>query len=724
LKLWLSAAEIAALQLPGLPARRESVIRFADRNGWNARADLARTRAGRGGGMEYHYQALPADARAAYVARHVETIDIPASVAREAAQDDESIRLDGPATDSRDARLALLAVADRYAADAQLSHWDADARFAALFNAGQIEVAGWIKAEVRSLTARTLRRWRKIRSEAGAARLAVDRAAVRRGTGLLDRANEGEVKTYILALVIKQPQLTAEHIRKVVADRFSTFDLAGRSVDVPPVRTFQYALKAWREDYRNEIEAVRNPDRFKSTIRFSARVAQPASHLNEVWQIDASPADVMCVDGRHAVYVAIDVYSRRMIGLVSKTPRASAVGLLVRKCILTWGVPERIKSDNGSDFIARETQRLFAALAIEHETARAFSPEQKGHVERAIGTLQRGLMRTLPGFVGHSVADRKAIESRKSFAARLGEAPEDTFAVSLTGTELQARVDEWCNNVYATAPHAGLKGQTPFAVAAMASGPAVRRIEDERALDVLLMPVAGKNGIRVVTKSGIRTNDTYYLGGFLTVGDEVLVRMDPADMGRAHAFTPDGGTYLGEVIAPELAGIDPVKAIAAAKAEQKRIMAERFGAAKKEARRIRAADMAPAIARQAAREAGKLAEFPKRTETHDTPALAAARRAAEGSDIEPVHSADIVALAEQLRHEPINVKPLRTEETPHHRWRRARAIEEAMARGEAVNEDELLWLGGYRTGPEYRGFALTYGIPETKSPAGAAGQGQ
>lgn len=726
MKLWLSAAEIAALALPGLPARRESIIRFADRNGWNARTDLARNRAGRGGGMEYHFHILPAEARAAYVARNVEMIDIPASIAREAAQEKQAVQLGGPATEARDARLALLAVADRYASDAQLSHRDADARFAELFNAGQIEIAPWIRSEVQSLTARTLRRWRKIKREAGASRLAVDRAAARRGSGVLDRANDGAVKDFVIALLIKQPQLTAHHIRRLVADRFEALDVAGRSLDVPPVRTFQYSLKAWREEFRNEIESRRNPDRFKSATRFVGRVSNPASHLNEVWQIDASPADVMCLDGRHSIYVAIDVFSRRMIGLVSKTPRASAVCLLVRKCILSWGVPDRIKSDNGSDFIARETQRLFAALAIEHETARVFSPEQKGHVERAIGTLQRGLMRTLPGFVGHSVADRQEIRSRQSFAERLGEAPEDTFQVALTGADLQMRINEWCNVVYATAPHAGLKGQTPFAAAAMAAGP-IRRIEDERALDMLLMPVAGKDGIRRVTKSGIRINDTFYIGGFLNVGDDVLVRMDPADMGRAYAYSADGATYLGEVIAPELAGIDPVKAVAAVKAAQKQLISERIAQAKKEARNINAIDMAPAIARQAAREAGKLAEFPKRSETHDTPALAAARRAADRGDIEPTHSADVIALSAQLRAEqerPSNVETLHPQETPQLRWQRAQKIERAMQRGEAVDEADLLWLGGYRTGPEYRGYQMTYGATETKSPAELAGQGQ
>src|SRR6185312_14284615 len=110
-----------------------------------------------------------------------------------------------------------------------------------------------------------------------------------------------------------------------------------------------------------------------------------------------------------------------------------------------------------------------------------------------IGTMQRGLMRTLPGFVGHSVADRKVIEGRKSFAARLGEQAEDMFAVELTAAQLQQHLDDWCAHVYGAKPHAGLKGLTPFAAAATAGG-SVRRIEDPRALDMLLAPAAGKDG--------------------------------------------------------------------------------------------------------------------------------------------------------------------------------------------------------------------------------------
>lgn len=718
MKTWLSASELAALGLPALPGTKRSMVRVAARGGWQSRP-----RAGRGGGLEYALESLPAEARAAYVARHVEPIAIPEMVSREAAAEPAAAGLPAGGAQARDARLALLAQVDRYRAAAALTQKAADRHFCDQYNLGALDIADWIRAEVKALSPRSLKRWRRHARSGNKSKLAVDRGASRRDTGVLARANDGAVKTYILAAVVKQPQLTAHHIRALVADKFPALTVKGKLVDVPPVRTFQHALKAWRHEFRVEIESIRNPDGFKSTMRFAARVAMPASRVNELWQIDASPADVLTIDGRYSLYLCEDIFSRRLVGLVTKTPRAAAVGLLVRKAIIAWGVPERIKTDNGSDFVARETQRLFAALAIEHEKAPPFSPEKKGHIERAIGTLQRGLMRTLEGFVGHSVADRKVIENRKAFAARLGEAPEDMFQVALSAADLQGHVDSWCADVYGNAPHAGLGGRTPFAAAATCAEQP-RRIEDPRALDMLLAPVAGKDGLRTVTKTGLRIGGAYYIGGFLNVGDSVMVRMDPADMGRAYVFSDDGLTFRGEALCPDLAGIDPAAAIAAARAEQKRLINDRMESVRREARKIKASDMAPAIHRQALAAAGKLIEFPKQAAPHDTPALAAAREAANEDGAVAGHAPEIAALAARMREEEAtaaNVAPLRTEETAHQRWNRARALEDALANGRDVPADELLWLGSYRTSPEYRGFALTYGVDvaDGRSPAAA-----
>ncbi len=65
---WYSAAELAELALPGLPADKRSIARRAQEERWSARAGadgelLVRARRGRGGGIEFHHTLLPAPAR-------------------------------------------------------------------------------------------------------------------------------------------------------------------------------------------------------------------------------------------------------------------------------------------------------------------------------------------------------------------------------------------------------------------------------------------------------------------------------------------------------------------------------------------------------------------------------------------------------------------------------------------------------------------------------------
>ena len=75
-KDWYTAAELAGLGLPDVPATESGMIRFAQSNGWAGRGTvaggaLARRRSGRGGGLEYHYSLLPPRARARLVAAHL-----------------------------------------------------------------------------------------------------------------------------------------------------------------------------------------------------------------------------------------------------------------------------------------------------------------------------------------------------------------------------------------------------------------------------------------------------------------------------------------------------------------------------------------------------------------------------------------------------------------------------------------------------------------------------
>ncbi len=719
MKEWLSAAEIAEAGLPDIPTVRNSVSSLASRLGWNAHPILCRKREGLGGGYEYHIDILPPAARMAYVSRFVQAVEVPEVLQRQAASEPFADELSGRATEARDARLALLGVVDRFVASAKVSLRHADQHFCDLYNAGQIEAADWILAEVKSITPRTLFRWRQARKEGRVSQLGVDRGEARRGKGVLDIANDGAVKRYILGLLVKQPHLSAYHIRAIVQSEFGTLTVSSefkgtfKTVETPPIRTFQRTIGMWKSQYKVELTQLTNPDAFKSKYRVTGRNSyRHITRPGQLWMIDASPADVMLVEGRHTIYVAIDVATRQLQIYVSKTPRAAAVGLLLRRSIMAWGVPQTVKTDNGSDFVAKASQRLFAALGIEALTSAPFTPEEKAFVERAIGTVQRDLMTLIDGFIGHSVADRKRIEERKAFSARLGEDPRETFNATTTAAEFQKICDVWAKDRYAQRPHAGLKGKTPFEVASSFREPL--RMVSERALDLLLAPIAGGNGTRVVTKSGLRIDGNHYLCPHIMPETQVLVRMDPVDLGRVLLFTPVGDTYLGEAICPALSGIDPAEAVRAAKAEQARIITERMAGAKAEFKRIsKGPALADLVLRQSARDAGKLVEFPKTRVIHETPEISAALDA-QGlierpatpmrDDDAAIHArlvAEFEATASLTKTEEPSASVLTFPEQEKVRFRRAMAIEKDLAAGLPVDPADALWLGGYQKSSEY-----------------------
>lgn len=71
-EMWFSAAELAAMALPGLPAHKSNIIRQAEREDWthpDAEGRLWRRRNGRGGGVEYALAVLPSYVQAKILAR-------------------------------------------------------------------------------------------------------------------------------------------------------------------------------------------------------------------------------------------------------------------------------------------------------------------------------------------------------------------------------------------------------------------------------------------------------------------------------------------------------------------------------------------------------------------------------------------------------------------------------------------------------------------------------
>ena len=85
----------------------------------------------------------------------------------------------------------------------------------------------------------------------------------------------------------------------------------------------------------------------------------------------------------------------------------------------------------------------------------------------------------------------------------------------------------------------GLDGRTPFEAAA---GQPVRRIENERGLDILLAPRPGGDAFRKVVKGAVKVDGGTYFAAELGPfgGFDVEVRLDPDDLGIVYVMAGDG----------------------------------------------------------------------------------------------------------------------------------------------------------------------------------------
>jgi putative transposase len=728
-RLWLTLAEIADLQLAGMPTTARGMLDLAEREAWAKASPLVRQREGKGGGFEYHIEQLPTWARLDYVRRQSDVLISVGEDSLPFIEDDGE--LSQQARTNRDARLALLAAAERYGRDTGLGQNAADHLFASLYNGcddaqllakvtpeararlEKLSCPAWVRMTVRSLSARTLARWRADIKEEDANALAVDRALARKGSGVLDRAGNGEIRDYVLALISKNPHFNAEHLRNAVIGKYCSNhrqpELAlpdGRIVDFPSLRNFQRVVKAWKDKYRNELMKIADPDKYRSSVEFVQTGTSAASRLNELWQIDASPLDAITTTRgtRPTIYACVDIFSRRVEILVTDTPRAVAVGLLLRKAILAWGVPEKVKSDNGTDFTAHYIARLFANLGIQHLKSAPYEPRSKGPVERIIGTFQRQFVTRLPGFVGHNPADRKVLENRKSFAKRLGLDDAHMFGAELTDDQVAEMADHWAQVEYAHRAHSGrtMRGRTPFEVASSYRGE-VRRIENPHALDLLLAPVAGKDGFRTVTHQGIQVGKAGYHLGTLLVGDKVFCRQDPRDMGRLYVFGADQETFLGVAENWQLLGLDPVENAARVRALQKAVTDKAVEPIRKMARKIGPMDVANAQRAAGQAKKGNLVAFPQPTAKFETEALRAAMKAVTP---DAPRQADARTIAEQKRLAAKKAAPVaQLPESPEQRYRRALSTAARIDASQPVEPREAEWLAGYRNSSEFKGLA-------------------
>ena len=647
---WVSAQDIA----DAMGISRNGIAKRARRSGWKSR-EVANP----GGGRpkhEYCVADLPEEARAEIARREVEAIasrHATADLARQArglmasqAAEAQAAEL-ASLTDAERAvvadRVTLLQLLGRYVSSAGISAGRARSLFAHEYTEGGIDAA--LLARLGPVSARTMQRWQRLHRDGGVAALAPKYG--KRGRSYSRAIEEGgEIHDYVLGTLYQRGRLvTAKTLRDGALARYAAGALDER---VPSERTFERHL-AWLRDERPAVWAhLVEPHKARGQVMPAVgSMSEDLTRPNERWELDSTLADVMVrdVDGqprRYHLLCCVDVYTRRVAYLVSRASRSVAVAALLRRCVLDWGVPEAVKTDNGKDYVSTHVELVLEALDVRHLVCPPFAPWHKPHVERAIRSFQHSWLTLVPGFVGHDVADRKAVESRTQSTAA-GEAPMMLGEVPLPPQELQEIADDW-TRAYAHQEHSET-GVTPFE---LARGQRVRRVQDPRALDVLLAKqVGGRRGVVTVQKKGIRhTPDVlrgtgrryWYSAPELVAGDwvrsrrELLAFTDEADIGRLVIYTATAPRqYVCTAVCPQLAGTSLSEAAAVATAAYKDKRTEVLREGKRAARRY-AADQTLAHIRDAATGASRVAGAIGPADEAVTPALDAAAEAARALD--------------------------------------------------------------------------------------------
>ena len=591
-----------------------------------------------------------------------------------------------------DARFEILQTRDAFLSATHLPKKKGTHLFIRELKAGTIPLPDTVSASIPTRKGRyalswaTLYRWETAYKEQGRAGLAGSY------TSPSKTSVPEPIQNFIQAMIVDHPHVLIPTLMQAIQARFTGQSIPKNSA----VRRF---VKRWKEDNASLLLYLTNPDEWKNRHMFAfGNASEQIERLNQLWEYDSTPGDVMLTDGRHTLIGVVDIYSRRAKLLVSPTSKAESVAALTRRAILDWGVPESAKTDNGSDYVSKHMVRVFTDLGIQQILCPPFTPEDKPHIERFFRTFSHSIVELLPGFIGHNVSERKALEARRSFAQRLMKRGGDPVEINLSSHKFQEICNRWTRAMYHYNPHSGLDGKTPVQMARDWTGP-LRRITDERALDILLSPAPSDGGIRQVGKKGIAVENAFFiapeLAGF--EGKQVQVLLDRTDFGTIYVRTTKG-KFICKAVNPERKGFDRAEIAAQAKAVQKKVIRELSNDVKKIASKAKTRFIHEEILGHRESRIDNVLDLPRPFEDYSSPGLEEARQAVEdahdlilGPDPiqitqeEEIRSKEVIQLADK-QNQPV---------LPSSPWEKYEFLTQELAMGGELDDADLAWMKRY-----------------------------
>jgi len=352
-KVWFTAAELAELRLPGLPGTKRKVNELASLQRWAERHDgrdqpLARRRAGRGGGMEYHWGVLPPAAKSALVSRGlIEAVDGGSAAAPQAQPAPKAAE---PVRDTL--WLWFDAQSDKVKAEASR-------RLEAVQRVEQLEDAGYTRTAAVAQAAAsfgcsqaTLWSWLAL-IDGVRADDRLPRLAPRRKGGGAEAEIHPEAWAYFLSdwLRPQKPTLASSYARLKDAAAVSGWG------SLPSLKTFQRRI-ATDVDPRVVTMKRDGMDALRAMLPPQTRSVAEL-HALECVNVDGHRWDVFVrwpdgTVGRPIMVAIQDVYSRKILGWrIGATESAVLTRLAFADVFRRYGIPDRAYMDNGRAFASK-----------------------------------------------------------------------------------------------------------------------------------------------------------------------------------------------------------------------------------------------------------------------------------------------------------------------------------------------------------------------------------
>lgn len=265
---------------------------------------------------------------------------------------------------------------------------------------------------------------------------------------------------------------------------------------------------------------------------------------NEVWQADHTPLDILLIDEDEQatkpwLTIIEDDYSRAVSGfyLSFEHPSAINTALALRQAIWrktnpAWqvcGIPEKLYTDNGSDFISEHIQQVGLALKIQLVNSIPGRPQGKGKVERFFLTLLQQLLEQLPGYAPNGKVKGKASLTLAQFSVILEEFIVNTYHKTSHSTTCEAPIDRWNGD--------GFLPRLPQSL---------------EQLDGLLLTVPKG---RKIHRDGIRFKQFRYISTTLAafVGEQAMIRYNPRDLAEIRVYIE--GKFICPAICQDIADL-------------------------------------------------------------------------------------------------------------------------------------------------------------------------